>query len=54
MKQRKSSITIMAKPESCLDYLQATDWEKILVRKAVGVLLLVELLLGLLLKVWPM
>ena len=52
--QRKSSKTIVVEPKSRLDYLQATDWETILVRKAVSVLLLVELLLGLLLKVWPM
>ena len=52
IKQRKSPNTIVVRPKSRLDYLQATDWETFLVRKAVSILLLVELLLRLLLKVW--
>ena len=51
--QRKSSKTIVVEPKSRLDYLQATDWETILVRKAVSALLSVKLLLTLLLRVWP-
>ena len=35
---------IMVKPKSRLDYLQATDWETILVRTVVNVLFLEELL----------
>ena len=54
IKQRKSSKAIVIEPKSRLDYLQATDWETILVRTGVNVLLHVELLLKLLLKVWPM
>ena len=54
IKQRKTSKTIVVKPKSRLDYLQATDWETFLVRKAVSILLIVDLLLRLLLKVWPM
>ena len=38
-KQRKSSNTIVVKPKSCLDYLQATDWETFLVRTVVNELL---------------
>ena len=51
--QRKSSKAIVVEPKSRLDYLQATDWETFLVRKAASILLSVELLLTLLLKVWP-
>ena len=51
--QRKSSKAIVVEPKSRLNYIQATDWETILVRKAVSVFLSVELLLTLLLKVWP-
>ena len=51
--QRKSSKAIVVEPKSRLDYLLATDWETILVCKAVSVLLSIELLLTLLLRVWP-
>ena len=42
----------MVKLKSRLDYLQATDWETILIRTGVNALLHVELLLRLLLEVW--
>ena len=42
----------MVKPKSRLDYLQATDWETILVHTGVNALLHAELLLRLLLEVW--
>lgn len=45
IKQRKSSNTNVAKPKSCLDYLQATDWETFLVRKDVDELSIFRILL---------
>ena len=42
----------MVRPKSRLDYLQATDYETILVRTGVHALPHVELLLRLLLEVW--
>ena len=50
--QRKSSEAIMLEIKRRLDYLQATDWEMILVGKTVSLLLSEELLLILLLIVW--